>query len=336
MILSVIIPAYQCAGTIENTVGSILRSGLSDYEMIIIDDGSQDATAEICDLLTEKYECVRCVHQKNAGVSAARNRGLQEAKGDYIWFCDADDSVDENSFCRINTILANLAPDMIVFGLSFDYYHKGRRYRRDDLLPPMEGLVHTADCRDKLFELYKTNSLNALWSRIIKRDVILKMDQWLYEDMFLYEDLEFSLRIWRCCDSVYFIRKAIYRYRQAEDCGNAGRRLMRVAHIPELLSRIEEALSGEETGDKILLSLHITLATEKIRISSAEGIEIVCSDFKSWIDERGLLSAIENRKYPMLIYEGSLFRIMANRTYSLIRHCTADWIKKTVGDFRKW
>lgn len=336
MEISVIIPAFHCADTLENTVNSILASGLSDFEIIIVDDGSTDGTPAICDALAEKNTHIRCIHQKNAGVSAARNRGIAEAAGDYLWFVDADDSVDENTMCQVNSLLAEYAPDMILFGLSFDYYHKGKRYRRDELLPPMEGLVRTADCGSKMYELFRTNSLSAIWNKIIKRSMITQMDLRLREDMFLYEDLEFSLRVWKHCDSIYFIREAIYRYRQAEDGGNAGRRLMRVAHIPELLSGIEEALDGTTDKERILLTLYLTLAREKIRVSSGEEIKTVCRDFRAWIDGNGLLPAIEYREYPMMIYDGRIAILMAKRACSVIRHGLAERIKRNIGDFRKW
>lgn len=335
MMLSVVIPAYQCADTIKNTVNSILASGLSDFEAVIIDDGSTDGTAEICDALSEDNELIRCIHQDNAGVSAARNRGLREAKGDYIWFFDSDDSVDQGAMREMMAVLEE-APDMIVFGMSFDYYHNGELYRRDELLPPMEGLKHAADCGEYIFALYASNALSSLCNRIIKKDVISRLDCLLREDMFLYEDLEFSLRVWKSCDSVYFIREAIYRYRQTEDGGNAGRRLTRIGHIPDLLARIEATLDGEMDKDKILLSLFLTLAREKIAVSSKADIRTVCDDFQSWVDERGLLPSIEHRKYPMLIYKGQLAGILVKRTCSRIRHRTANWIKQNIGDFRKW
>ena len=334
--ISVIIPAYQCADTIENTVTSILRSGLSDFEIIIVDDGSGDRTAEIIDSLAEKYTCIRCLHQKNAGVSSARNRGLREATGDYVWFFDADDSVDRDSMRHVEEILIAEEPDMLVFGLSFDYYHRGNRFRRDERIPPLEGLIDIESCSGKMYELFVTNSLSSLWSRIIKRSVILHEDLSLREDMFLYEDLEFTLRVWKYCDSVYFIREPIYRYRQAEDGGNAGRRLMRIPHIPDLLDQIEAVLEGVEDKNRILLALYLTLAREKISAASLDETKAVCLDFQNWIDAHGLLPEIRSRKYAMLIYEARAIRLIAKRNISKIRHSMANWVKRTVGDFRKW
>ena len=133
--VSVIIPAYNCSDTIGHTVGSILASGMGNGEIIIIDDGSQDGTVALCDAIAEKYTCVRCIHQENAGVSSARNRGIKEAKGEYIWFFDADDSVESHAFCTVAEILTDYSPDMVVFGVEFDYYHHNSLFRRDELVP---------------------------------------------------------------------------------------------------------------------------------------------------------------------------------------------------------
>ena len=83
MIFSVVIPCYNCVKTLEATVNSIRACGLTDYEILLVDDGSSDGTAKLCDTLCVRYPELRCVHQKNAGVSAARNRGINEARGGY-------------------------------------------------------------------------------------------------------------------------------------------------------------------------------------------------------------------------------------------------------------
>ena len=89
MNFSVIIPCYNCLKTLETTVNSIRTSDLRNYELLLIDDGSTDGTGALCDVLCEKYPELRCIHQPNAGVSAARNRGVDEARGDYLWFVDS-------------------------------------------------------------------------------------------------------------------------------------------------------------------------------------------------------------------------------------------------------
>lgn len=334
--ISVIIPAYNCAGTIRDTVSSIFLSGLTDYEIIIVDDGSTDGTDRICDELSSRYEYIRCIHQKNAGASAARNRGVQEAKGDYLWFFDADDGVKEQSVARVVKKLHDVSPDMLVFGMGFDYYYKGKCYRSDEYLPPAEGMKSASDCSDMLYELFRTNSLSACVNRMIKRSVIAKMDSLLREELFLYEDLEFVLRVMKKCDSVYFLREAIYHYRQSEDGGNAGRRLKRIAHLPELMNKIEEALGEEKDKNRILLALYLILAREKVSVSTKADIETVCNDFRHWIDAHAFFDLIKTNEYAQLLYNRKTTNLLIRKTKSIIRHGIANGIKKTIGDYRKW
>ena len=135
MIFSVVIPCYNCVKTLEATVNSVRACGLTDYEILLIDDGSSDGTAKLCDTLCVRYPELRCVHQENAGVSAARNRGIDEAQGEYLWFVDADDTVDEGSLADAAKVAEEQKPDMLIFGMSFDFYHKGKVYRREKALP---------------------------------------------------------------------------------------------------------------------------------------------------------------------------------------------------------
>ena len=336
MKISVVIPAFNCATVIGDTIKSIIESGLSEFEILIVDDGSIDGTAEICDALAASDPRVRCIHQNNAGVSAARNRGLREAVGEYIWFVDADDSVKANSMQQVEGILQGESPDMLVFGLEFDYYHKGRIYRRDELLPAAKGMKSAEECSQMLYALFRSNSLSSLCTRLINRRILLEEGLSLREDMILYEDLEFVLRLHQHCSRIYFYPEAIYQYHQSEDEGNAGRRLKRIPHIPDLVSKIEAALGDEADREKILLSLYLTLAREKISVSSGKENHAVCDDFKTWINAHDLFPVICQKEYPMMIYHGQVARLIAKRYYSKLRHSVANWVKRSVGDFRKW
>lgn len=334
--ISVVIPAYNCADSIRQTIQSIFRSGIKDYEILIVDDGSTDGTGQICDRFTEENVSIRCIHQQNAGVSSARNRGIREASGEYIWFVDADDSIKEESLSAIEKILNEYSPDMLVFGVCFVYTHHGKIFREDELLPPIEGMISATEYYSNLYDLFIANSLSALWNRLIKRSVLSDMDLFLREEMFLYEDLEFVLRISRHCNCIYFYRDAVYHYMQSDDEGNVGRRLKRVPHIPDLICKLESPLKGEPDKNRILLSLYQTLVREKIAVSSRDEIRSVCSDYKTWIDEHKLLSSISALDYPMMIYRGDVSRIVAKRAYSKLRHSIANRVKQTIGDFRKW
>lgn len=91
--ISVIIPVYKCEEYIEACVESILNQTFSDFEIILVDDGSPDASGKICDELAEKHSKITVVHQVNQGQAAARNNGVNKARGEWLHFVDSDDSL---------------------------------------------------------------------------------------------------------------------------------------------------------------------------------------------------------------------------------------------------
>ena len=94
MFLSIIIPVYKVEPYLRECLDSIATSPLQCWEAILIDDGSPDGCPQICDEYAAKDKRFRVIHQKNAGVAAARNAGLDVAQGQWCWFVDSDDVVD--------------------------------------------------------------------------------------------------------------------------------------------------------------------------------------------------------------------------------------------------
>ena len=90
-LISVIVPVYNVEPYLTACVESVLRQTYSNLEVILLDDGSTDGSGRLCDGFAQKDARVRAVHQQNSGVSAARNAGLDMAKGDYLYFLDGDD-----------------------------------------------------------------------------------------------------------------------------------------------------------------------------------------------------------------------------------------------------
>lgn len=244
MIFSVVIPCYNCVKTLETTVNSIRACGLTDYEILLIDDGSTDGTTELCDTLCVRYPELRCVHQKNAGVSAARNRGIDEARGEYLWFVDADDTVDVGALSDAADTIDRQQPDMLLFGISFDYYHHGKLYRRDKLVPPCAGNLTLEQLKKQFQEFYECNALTTACNKFMRRDILMQSGVRFREDMILMEDFLFVLELLPYCKDIYSLPEAIYRYRQAEDEKGAYRRLQR---IPDLAGYMQPFEAGLDT-----------------------------------------------------------------------------------------
>lgn len=113
---SVIIPVYNAEGTLRRCLDSLVKQAFSDYELLLINDGSTDDSDAICREYANTYSCVRYFAKENGGVSSARNLGLEQAKGEYILFVDSDDYVADNYFAAISAAVKDTSPDLLLFG----------------------------------------------------------------------------------------------------------------------------------------------------------------------------------------------------------------------------
>lgn len=336
--LSFIIPVYNCEQYLKECINGISKMNLSDYEIILVDDGSTDDSGFVCDFLESHYEKIKCVHQKNLGVSAARNKGIEISTGDYVIFIDSDDNIEPDKFKSIVEVIENDASiDMAIFGLSFDYYYRGKCYRRVGLIPPLSGKIQSVEWVKKIEELYDTNALSPVWNKVIKKSILVDSDLRLREDMFLYEDLEFSLRCLAYCDAIYFSQDIIYHYRQSEDEGNTRRRLKKIPHISDLVEQIEAAADelfvykhtehGAKLKNSILLKLYLALAREKISVLNRDGIRQICDDFSMWMKPRVNFWPEKNGQFMSKLLNRQIDYFMWKKKYVQIRHRIAVWVK---------
>ena len=111
--VSVVIPVYNVAPYLQACVDSLLAQRYTDFEVVLVDDGSTDGSGAICDSLAEKDPRVIAIHQKNGGACAARNRGIDNARGEFLVFVDADDLLTEDHLGH----LMESDADMVVTGL---------------------------------------------------------------------------------------------------------------------------------------------------------------------------------------------------------------------------
>lgn len=128
LMISVVVPCYNCEKTVVYTLESLVNQEGSEYEIILVDDGSYDRTLEICQKYREKYTNIVVIHQNNEGLISAWKRGVREARGEYIIFCDSDDYVDSGYFSTINKLIDSFQPEMITYNLVCEYPNGDRNY----------------------------------------------------------------------------------------------------------------------------------------------------------------------------------------------------------------
>lgn len=112
---SVILPVYNVALYLERCVDSVLSQSLKDYEIILVDDGSTDASGQICDAYAEKHPNIRVIHKINGGLASARNAGLELAQGEYVWWVDSDDWIEPGALEQLHKASCENMPDIVKF-----------------------------------------------------------------------------------------------------------------------------------------------------------------------------------------------------------------------------
>lgn len=188
MKLSIIVPVYNVSAFIERCLNSLLDQNLAleFYEVIIINDGSTDDSLAICEKYSTKYPNVKCFTQKNSGLSAARNTGLNKASGTYVWFVDSDDSIASKSISTLIQLMEESQLDMLRFG--FEHIFNNQNVVAHTPLASSErAVVNGTD----FFTTYRMVPM--VWAYAYRRAFLVQHDLKFLEDL-LHEDEEFTPR----------------------------------------------------------------------------------------------------------------------------------------------
>lgn len=334
--ISFVIPVYNCKLYLEDCLHSLLRLQDCSYEILLIDDGSTDGSSELCDRLSRQHDCVRCIHQENCGVSATRNRGIEEARGDWLMFVDADDSIDHGGLITLLEELEhNPGLDAVLFGMSFDYYWRGEKYRLEKMAVLGSLQMEKGEWAGRIAELYSCNYLSSACSKLLKKSILHTNNLRFRTEMFLLEDLEFSLRYLSYCETILCSDKMIYHYRQAEDEGNAGRRLLRIPEISVLVDQLGSSFAalairtGRDPAEfqSIVNGIFLMLANQKIAVSDRNTIGDICRDYSDWVKTNSIPQEELASDMAQDLLRHRIGKLIARRTYTWIRHKAANRVK---------
>ena len=210
MKLSVIIPVYNVEKYVERCIKSVLRQELhsnDEFEVVIVNDGSHDNSMSIVNEIVKSYANVTIINQENSGLSVARNVGLQNTSGDYVWFVDSDDWIEPGS---INTILSifnsNDDVDIISFHLN-SVVEDTSEVTTSSLNKYLKGskILTGADY------LFKRGAFAPVQRFAFRRVMLLNNNFKFYPGIY-HEDGEFGVRVLYSCRKIYLLDKALYNY----------------------------------------------------------------------------------------------------------------------------
>ena len=213
---SVIIPSYNCAESVCSAIDSVLSQEWQDFEILVVDDGSKDATRSVINQYVEKFKGrIRCFFQENKGPSAARNLGIREAVGEYIAFLDADDLWDACMLKKTMSVLHGSAFDWIFTG---DY--RIVKSASGQVVSSETHLIEDVDftCRNYPTLLAARNFIGGPSKVIVRRDAFEKAG--LFDErLFDKEDWDLWIRFSKAGLKITYLNEALYYYlKKEEDC----------------------------------------------------------------------------------------------------------------------
>lgn len=218
MLLSIIIPCYNSARFIASTLDMLISQDLTDFEVIVINDGSFDSTSEIVRSYSDKYSCIKLIDKINEGVSVARNTGLNSCCGEYIYFLDSDDTLPDGTldFFR-NILITHRDVDMFGFGYITTQNEKLLKTYVSKNFSDYEMN------KSQLTEVFFTKKIPLnICSTIYKRTFLNEKSIRFVQGVKIGEDVEFILKAVLQANSLYYNSRICFNYQIREDSAMQG------------------------------------------------------------------------------------------------------------------
>lgn len=205
MKISIIIPVYNVEKHLKKCLDSVLLQSFTDFETILINDGSTDRSGRICEEYAAKHKCFKVFHIPNGGVSAARNLGLLKSSGEFICFIDSDDSVERKYLSDLISSIVDEHVDLVIQG--FTSISKSRQRK----IAFGENFV-SAENHKMLFEVIEIFKYGYPFSKLFRAEIIKRNEIIFPENYSFAEDLSFFLIYLSKCRYIKFDERYNYNY----------------------------------------------------------------------------------------------------------------------------
>lgn len=216
MKLSYIIPVYNVEKYLRQCVDSVLAQTMDDYEIILVDDGSPDNCPAICDEYKEKYpDIVKIIHKKNEGPSVARNCGIKEANGKYLFFIDSDDYLVGDNVEKVLKKAVDCEADIV----HLPYYvskNDSSEFSKTSLETD-EGIYSHKDMNVLIQNGFTNGMIPYMWRNLYKREFLIKNNIFLDENLKMIEDPPFNVMAFGLCEKFMALNMPVYCYRIRTD-----------------------------------------------------------------------------------------------------------------------
>ena len=286
IMFSIIIPAYNVEKYVEDCINSILRQSYLNYEIIIIDDGSIDSTAFICDTMALNIDKLTVFHKQNGGLSSARNTGIMHAKGKYIVFLDGDDELDENALANLDKELADHDSADICIGELQTIEDDSQLFSVVDY-PIDPDLLQNTERKDLLNYLITNKYIHSA-CKIIVRTGFLKKEELFFKKGIYHEDELWSASVFVRIQSFCLCSDSFYRYRIHQNSimtTHNKKKILDRLEIAKDLLKLAESFSDESIECRYLKERAASLVNSSFSevLPYPDEVDTVCREIKKLV-----------------------------------------------------
>ena len=205
-LVSIIVPVYNAEKYIKECVNSIINQTYRNIEIILVNDGSKDSSSKICQLLAKNNPRVKYISQNNKGPSAARNKGIRYAKGDYIQFVDSDDIIEDNMTEEL-VRAKDKNSQLVLCG-----YNIISRNKTSSKKPNIAGNYTREEFLRCFGSLFSNRLINSPCNKLYDKKILDENNLYFDEGISIGEDLLFNLDFLNCCSAITILPKTLYNY----------------------------------------------------------------------------------------------------------------------------
>ena len=287
-IVSIVVPVYNVEKYLVRCINSLINQDFKNIEIILVDDGSSDSSGILCDNYAKKDNRIKVIHQKNGGMSAARNTGIDIATGDYIMFVDSDDEVASDIVSKLLDACISHSADISQCGTKYidenDILLKEDCSQTSCLLEGSEKMKELLDDR-----IVTTMVWGKLYKSILLKNIRFPMGKY-------HEDIYFCYQIIHKSSNVYVINESLYYYRQVK--GSIMHQTFNMKHLHAL-----DATQERRDFIAIHYPCLLPLANATLVMSSIKIIEkIMDSNIKLKNEEKKLKKVVKKNLKDFIKY----------------------------------
>lgn len=301
MFFSVIVPVYKVEEYLPNCIESVLNQTFSDFELILVDDGSPDTCPQICEEYAKKDNRIKVVHKPNGGLASARRAGIKVAEGDYVFNLDSDDLIENDTLECAYKIISDTDCEMVSF--SYRWVKDGHTISiTNDCLD--EGLYSGKNIEKYIYpKLLMDKNMNHisyyLSGKAVKRELLTPHQLNVSEKISLGEDLCCTVACYLHAESVYISKKTVYLYTVRGDSLSKEFNTKQIYLIEDVINEISKNDMSKVVDFNEQMCRYSCFMCFTILASAAEG-----NHFKSVKTiKENIMNSLHNEKIPCAEFE---------------------------------